>query len=84
MKILIPFLTLVLSFLATTAFAQKYSNEFLSIGVGARAQGLGNAVVANIQDVTAAAWNPAGLAAIDLQGLQLGDALRMVRRRRKI
>ena len=72
MKILIPFLTLVLSFLATTAFAQKYSNEFLSIGVGARAQGLGNAVVANIQDVTAAAWNPAGLAAIDLQGLQLG------------
>lgn len=72
MKILIPFLTLVLLFVATASFAQKYSNEFLSIGVGARAQGLGNAVVANIQDVTAAAWNPAGLAAIDLQGLQLG------------
>ncbi len=72
MKILIPFLTLIFVLFTITSFAQKYSNEFLSIGVGARAQGLGNAVVANIQDVTAAAWNPAGLAGIDLQGLQVG------------
>lgn len=42
--------------------AQKYSNEFLSIGVGARAHGLGNAVVASANDPTAAIWNPAGLA----------------------
>jgi len=40
----------------------KYSNEFLQIGVGAQALGMGNAVVANTQDVTAAYWNPAGLA----------------------
>jgi hypothetical protein len=53
-------------------WAQKYSNEFLSIGVGARAQGMGNAVIATVEDVTAAAWNPAGLAALDLQGLQVG------------
>lgn len=53
--------------------AQKYSNEFLSIGVGARPQGMGNAVVASIDDVTAGYWNPAGLAAIDAEkGLQLG------------
>jgi len=39
----------------------KYSNEFLSIGVGANALGLGNSVVASVQDVTAAYWNPAGL-----------------------
>lgn len=53
--------------------AQKYSNEFLSIGVGARAQALGGAVVAGIDDVTAGAWNPAGLAAIDRDmGMQLG------------
>ncbi|ADX66902.1 Uncharacterised protein [Weeksella virosa] len=46
------------------AFAQsarKYSNEFLNIGVDARAFGMGNAVVANIGDVNAAYWNPAGL-----------------------
>jgi len=53
--------------------AQKYSNEFLSIGVGARAQAMGNAVVANIDDVTAGVWNPAGLAAFPTDaGLQLG------------
>lgn len=58
---------------AGIAFSQKYSNEFLSIGVGARAQALGNAVVANIDDVTAAYWNPAGLLRIDENtGLQIG------------
>ena len=41
---------------------RKYSNEFLNIGVDARAFGMGNAVVANIGDVNAAYWNPAGLA----------------------
>ena len=41
--------------------APKYSNEFLQIGVGAKALGLGNALVADVDDVTAAYWNPAGL-----------------------
>ncbi|GIV23156.1 MAG: hypothetical protein N3A68_02695 [Bacteroidia bacterium] len=39
----------------------KYSNEFLKIGVGARAAALGNAQVASSEDVTAAYWNPAAL-----------------------
>ena len=52
--------------------AQKYSNEFLSIGVSARAQALGNAVVASVDDVTAAYWNPAGLSLIpNSTGIQL-------------
>jgi len=42
----------------------KYSNEFLSIGVGARAAGMGNAVLATTDDATAAYWNPAGLLSI--------------------
>lgn len=59
--------------LFSPAFSQKYSNEFLNIGVGARAQGLGNSVIANIGDITAAAWNPAGLAGIAPDnGLQIG------------
>jgi hypothetical protein len=54
-------------------FGQKYSNEFLSIGVGAKAQGMGNAVVATVDDVTAGYWNPAGLASLgEDKGLQLG------------
>jgi hypothetical protein len=44
--------------------APKYSNEFLSIGVGARALGMSNAQVAHVDDVTAGYWNPAGLLAI--------------------
>ena len=48
-------------------FAQtrKYSNEFLSIGVGARALGMSNAQVASVNDVTAGYWNPAGLVHIE-------------------
>ena len=54
------------------AFAQKYSNEFLSIGVSARAQALGNSVVASVDDVTAGYWNPAGLGRTSTDaGLQL-------------
>lgn len=39
----------------------KYSNEFLSIGVGARSLALSNSVVSNVSDGTSAYWNPAGL-----------------------
>ena len=39
----------------------KYSNEFLAIGVGARALSMSNATVATVSDVTSGYWNPAGL-----------------------
>ncbi len=39
----------------------KYSNDFLNIGVGARAHGMSNAQVASVADATASFWNPAGL-----------------------
>lgn len=39
----------------------KYSNEFLNIGVGARALGMGNVQAAIANDATAGYWNPAGL-----------------------
>lgn len=50
-------------------FAQtrKYSNEYLNIGVGSKAFGLSGSVVANVNDVTAGYWNPAGLARIENQ-----------------
>lgn len=40
---------------------RKYSNEFLSIGSGARGIALGNATTALSNDVNAAFYNPAGL-----------------------
>lgn len=43
----------------------KFVNEFLNIGVGARAHGMFGSVVANTEDITSAFWNPAGLSEID-------------------
>jgi hypothetical protein len=51
-------------------YAQKYSNEFLAIGVGARAFGMGGAVGATVSDVNSGYWNPAGL-------LQMKDNLQV-------
>lgn len=42
----------------------SFVNEFLNIGVGARAHGMFGSVTANTSDVTAAFWNPAGLSHI--------------------
>lgn len=45
--------------------APKYSNEFLQIGIGADALGLGNAVVAKSDGVNSGYWNPAGLTEVN-------------------
>ena len=59
---------------ATTSLsAQIYSNEFLSVGVGARALAMGNSTVASSTDIYSTYWNPAGLAAVSPEtGLMLG------------
>lgn len=44
---------------------RKYSNEFLSIGAGARGLAMGGAVISNQNDVYSPMWNPAGLLGID-------------------
>jgi len=65
-----PFITIfivLLSGFSSRVLAQtpKYSNEFLSIGVGARALGMSNAFVSAANDATSGYWNPAGLTRID-------------------
>lgn len=54
---------ILLAFTASQSFGQvrKYSNEFLNIGVGARALAMGNANVSSVDGVTSGYWNPAGL-----------------------
>lgn len=59
----------VFIFLVGNSYAQtntpKYSNEFLSIGVGARGLGMSGTQVAHVKDVTAGFWNPAGLLKVE-------------------
>lgn len=54
----------ILLTLPTQAQVRKYSNEFLSVGVGGRGMAMSKAQVASTSDVTAGYWNPAGLTRI--------------------
>ncbi|MDC0303974.1 hypothetical protein OAL15_03085 [Flavobacteriales bacterium] len=63
-RLLLVSLTICAYFLfGNVAYAQapKYSNEFLSLGVGARGMGMANSLVASVNDVTGGYWNPASL-----------------------
>jgi hypothetical protein len=62
-KIIAATLTTFLAF--AVGKAQSYSNEFLAIGVGARAHGMSGAVTATTGDVYSSYWNPAGLSSIE-------------------
>lgn len=62
MKHILPLLFLVLgqTYFAA-AQAPKYSNDFLAIGVSARAMSLGSGTVTGVSDATASYWNPSAL-----------------------
>lgn len=63
----LPFVLLIAALFGQNIFAAtraKYAGEFMAIGVGGRALGLGGAYVALANDVTAGYWNPAGLSSL--------------------
>ncbi len=74
MKQIFLFTGLLIFFQLQSQTFKGYSNEFLNIGVDARALSLGNAVVASVADVTAGYWNPAGLSHINRQQIALMHA----------
>jgi hypothetical protein len=51
--------------LAAQTVVGKYAGEFLALGVGGRALGMGGVSAALANDVTAGYWNPAGLSQIN-------------------
>jgi hypothetical protein len=60
-KIVIATVLFCASLSANAQVARVYVNEFLQIGVGARAMGMSQAQVGSVNDVTSGYWNPAGL-----------------------
>ena len=75
-KVLNIFILLLVGIvLVTNAYAQldnvgTSAANFLKIGIGARAQGMSNAYVAQADEVTALFWNPAGIS--NISGHQVG------------
>jgi len=51
-----------LAAVANVAAAKKFAGDFMSVGGGARALGMGGAFVSLSNDVTALYWNVAGIA----------------------
>ena len=70
------FVTLIVLAGSITTFAQKYTAEFLTTGVGARALGMGGAFVAIANDATACYWNPAGLSLLRQREVTMMHATR--------
>ena len=64
-KFSLHFSFLILAVSNLEAQVSTFSNEFLSIGVSARAHGMSNAQVASVSDATAGFWNPAGLTNVE-------------------
>ena len=56
---------LLFGFISEAQIVRKYSNEFLSIGAGARGLAMGGAVISSQNDVYSPMWNPAGLIGVE-------------------
>ncbi|WP_143161912.1 putative type IX sorting system protein PorV2 [Flavobacterium terrae] len=65
MKKLVLFAFLMTFSMVHSQTIRKYSNEFMNIGVDARAFGMSNAMVAHSGDVNSGYWNPTGLLKIE-------------------
>jgi len=56
--------TIIIAFLVVILNAGRYAGDFMEIGSGVRALGMGGAFVSIANDGTATYWNPAGIAQI--------------------
>ncbi len=69
--LLIPLLLIAFAAPSAGQSFGKYAGEFMAIGVGGRALGMGGAYVAAGGDVTSGYWNPAGLTRMNYPEISL-------------
>ena len=62
MRFLIISCCILALIIPTESHGEKYAGEFMALGGGARAMGMGGTFIAIADDATTAFWNPAGLA----------------------
>lgn len=67
----IVFVLSLSQFINAQTVVGKYAGEFLALGVGGRALGMGGSQIAIVNDVTSGYWNPAGLAKMDYPQIAL-------------
>lgn len=65
MRTILYAIALLLLFAVPVLGQVKYSNEFLTIGAGARIMGMGGAGTAFVDDYSSGYWNPSGMMNID-------------------
>ncbi|MGY6647419.1 putative type IX sorting system protein PorV2 [Wenyingzhuangia sp. IMCC45574] len=63
-KYLLATLFAILSFTTNAQLVRSYSNEFLNIGVSARAMGMSKSVSSFVTGVESGYWNPAGIVTV--------------------
>jgi hypothetical protein len=71
---ILGFLTLTYTQINAQTEFGKYAGEFMAIGVGGRALGMGGSFTAVANDITAAYYNPAGLANLNYPQISLMHA----------
>lgn len=69
--LVLVFLLSHFTLLQSQTVISKYAGEFMALGVGGRALGMGGAFVAIANDVTSGYYNPAGLANVNYPQLSL-------------
>jgi hypothetical protein len=65
MRLIVSIVCASLLFASSGAHGQKYAGEFMALGGGARAMGMGSAFTAIADDATATYWNPAGIGVLE-------------------